>query len=283
MGLLCVLGGRCPLSALCPRLPPPSPLHLSKSPQGCAEQWREEVQGGHKPGRCILPDCLRGPHIWKEEPASVYVCVRVQMCVRAHKGACVHLCANVHVCTHVCRWASVCKRGRVCTHKCACMYSCVHPRATVCAHKCALCMRVRTSVPYAFVCANARVHIRVPVCMHVCIRVQMCARAQVCLCAHSCANVLVHTLCVCVHVCVHSCATSRQHPGAQWTGQDGATPPASRILVPRCHRSEPWEEHEGRALAPRRDAMASPVTSQEAGVLGCWDVGRWWCSQGAGR
>lgn len=134
MGLLCVLGGRCPLSALCPRLPPPSPLHLSESPQGCAEQWREEVQGG---GRCILPDCLQGPHIWKEEPASVYVCIHVQMCVRAHKGACVHLCANVHACVHtsvpVC--IRVCIRVQLCVHTsvpCACgcvqvcpMHSCV--------------------------------------------------------------------------------------------------------------------------------------------------------------
>lgn len=120
-------------------------------------------------------------------------------------------------------------------------------------------------------------------CKCACTQGRLCASAckRACVCTHKCACVCIRvqmclcTQCVCVHACVHSCATSRQHPGAQWTGQDGATPPASRILVPRCHRSEPWEEHEGRALAPRagRDGLSRPLPgSRGATVLGRWKM-----------
>lgn len=143
-------------------------------------------------------------------------------------------------------------------------------------------------------------------CAHMRTQVCLCASVCKCACVHtgvlmyaSRANVRVHTRCVRVSVCKcvcmrmhkHACVRaytralvcflkeardaakerSRQHPGAR--GQGGR----SRILVLRCRHSEPGgRSARGGPWLLVFDALASPVLSQEAGVLQGWDRGGWW-------
>ena len=222
-------------------------------------------------------------HTSGKKSQPLYMCASVCKCACVHTRVPVCICVQtcMHVCTQVCLYAFEC--AAVCTWVCTqvCLV-----RAG--AYKCALCIRVckcacarKSACMHACVhpCANVRAH--KGACVHLCANVHACVHTSVPVCAFVCKCACAHSVSVCMCVCIHVrpagstrglSGQGRTEPPLQQAGS--LSPGATALSRGKSTRDGPW--------LPGRDAMASPVPSQEAGVLWCWDVGRWWCSQGAG-